>query len=138
MFVRNRTIRHRVHQVPHGLGKGRGSDIEMMKQLNRNIRGGDDSNRMNRDRGSGREKIGTHGVKVHGPELARPCLKMTEARGRHIDRVAARELHPGGSVRSKIITITRIQVPGVVVRFEGVTFENEFLFFVYACRPRGG
>ena len=96
MFVHSQIMRHRVHQVPHGLGKGRGSDIEMMKPLVRGIHGGGRNSEMNKDLGSGRGQIGMHGVKVHGPALGRPGPKMTVVRGIHTEQVAIKDLLTGG------------------------------------------
>ena len=102
MFDITMTTRHRVHQVSHGPGKGKGSGIGAMIPLSRTIHGGSDSNEeMNQDLGDGRRRSGTNGRIVHGPALGRPGLGMTVVDGTHIIQAATRDLQIGGSEKGE-------------------------------------
>ena len=87
--------------MPHGQEKGRGNAIMMKRSEHR---GGRLHNGMNNDLGNGHERIGTHGMQAHGPDLARPGRQMTDMLGRDKDqvKVEANELRLGGSVNQII------------------------------------
>ena len=94
------TTRHRVHQVSHGPGKGKGSGIGAMIPLGRNIRGGS-GNKMNQDLGDGRKRSGTNGRVIHGPALGRPGPEMIVTNGTHKIQATTRDLQIGGSEKGE-------------------------------------